>query len=320
MRDMPTHKSHSEIETNSTGGDRRQSPWIDEDTNLAKVGTAVSYVRRRNNANTDINGNQGDGDGNSSQNVVFKLVMSDEFDVSGRSFAKGDDAMFEALNQPDNSNQALQYYNSSTEYVTTRDGNLVITTKAEKTSFYYYGDGGTTVQYTKNYTSGMVQSWNKFCFTGGILEMSIKLPGKAYAGGLWPAAWLMGNLARATYDATTLNVWPWSYNRCNGDVQNLTTKQLINACDKNPGNGMRSHQGRGAPEIDIFEVMMGHNMPGYSEPVPPFMSTSLQIAPGLPRNGKHPIDGQELNSSQIWWRFLENLCANSCKFTVLTYF
>lgn len=37
--------------------------------------------------------------------------------------------------------------------------------------------------FTKNYTSGMVQSWNRFCFTGGLLEMSIKLPGKAKEGG-----------------------------------------------------------------------------------------------------------------------------------------
>ena len=32
----------------------------------------------------------------------------------------------------------------------------------------------------------MIQSWNKFCFTGGILEMSIRLPGKASSGGMFP--------------------------------------------------------------------------------------------------------------------------------------
>ena len=37
---------------------------------------------------------------------------------------------------------------------------------------------------TKNYTSGMIQSWNKFCFTGGVLELSIKLPGHAFSGGM----------------------------------------------------------------------------------------------------------------------------------------
>jgi beta-glucanase (GH16 family) len=29
----------------------------------------------------------------------------------------------------------------------------------------------------------MIQTWNKFCFTGGILELSIKLPGKSDSGG-----------------------------------------------------------------------------------------------------------------------------------------
>ena len=35
--------------------------------------------------------------------------------------------------------------------------------------------------------SAMLQSWNKFCFTGGIVEISAKLPGSPRIGGLWPA-------------------------------------------------------------------------------------------------------------------------------------
>jgi beta-glucanase (GH16 family) len=35
--------------------------------------------------------------------------------------------------------------------------------------------------------SAMVQSWNKFCFVGGIVEFSAKLPGDPSTGGLWPA-------------------------------------------------------------------------------------------------------------------------------------
>jgi hypothetical protein len=35
--------------------------------------------------------------------------------------------------------------------------------------------------------SAMVQSWNKFCFVGGIVEFSAKLPGDPRTGGLWPA-------------------------------------------------------------------------------------------------------------------------------------
>lgn len=33
----------------------------------------------------------------------------------------------------------------------------------------------------------MIQSWNKFCITGGIVEFSAKLPGDPTVGGLWPA-------------------------------------------------------------------------------------------------------------------------------------
>lgn len=39
----------------------------------------------------------------------LSLVMSDEFTVSGRSFAKGNDPKFEAVEKPDNSNQAMQF-------------------------------------------------------------------------------------------------------------------------------------------------------------------------------------------------------------------
>ena len=35
----------------------------------------------------------------------------------------------------------------------------------------------------RHFKSGMLQSWNKFCFTGGVLEMAIELPGDAHSGG-----------------------------------------------------------------------------------------------------------------------------------------
>ena len=39
----------------------------------------------------------------------------------------------------------------------------------------------------KHVQSAMLQGWNKFCFTGGIIEISAKLPGSSRIGGLWPA-------------------------------------------------------------------------------------------------------------------------------------
>jgi beta-glucan synthesis-associated protein KRE6 len=95
------------------------------------------------------------------------------------------DPIFEAIDQPDFTNNAMQFYDSS--YVTTKDGNLVISTRAQKTSWKTFDETTKTSKVnTKNYTSGMVQSWNKFCFTGGILEISVQLPGgRSDAGGLW---------------------------------------------------------------------------------------------------------------------------------------
>lgn len=230
-----------------------------------------------------------------SDGATLSLVFSDEFETPGRSFAGRDDAHFEAIEKPDYSNQAIQFYNASREYVTTRGGDLVLTTRAVKTTWPTGARDalGRPLYETKNYTSGMVQTWNRLCFTGGVLELSIKLPGHADSGGLWPAAWLMGNLARAGFDKTSMFKWPWSYDSCgreNGGaeaeagaggkaapgVPGLRNKQEINACDANPGFGLHPHQGRGAPEIDIFEVMPGHEMPGLGA-VQAFMSSSLQV-------------------------------------------
>lgn len=229
------------------------------------------------------------------------LVMSDEFNTDGRSFSKGSDPLFEAIEKPDDTNEAIQFYNSSTDYVTTEDGMLTITTRAVKTSYLQWDHNHLRPErLTKNYTSGMVQTWNKFCFTGGVLEISLELPGHADSGGLWPAMWLMGNLARATFEKTTLDVWPWSYSTC-GEIEQLDFKQEINACNDSPGYGMQPHQGRGAPEVDIFEVMPGHEMPTKG-PVLPFMSSSLQLSPGVDKSKfQRPINGKPLNSSFTWY-------------------
>ena len=54
------------------------------------------------------------------------LVFSDEFSKADRSFAGDDDPFFSAVMKPDDTNMAIQFYNSSKEYVTTKDGNLVV--------------------------------------------------------------------------------------------------------------------------------------------------------------------------------------------------
>lgn len=47
-----------------------------------------------------------------------------------------------------------------------------------------------------NFRSAMLQSWNKFCFTTGYIEVKVSLPGTPQAPGFWPAVWTMGNLVR----------------------------------------------------------------------------------------------------------------------------
>ncbi len=69
---------------------------------------------------------------------MYDIVMSDEFEVSGRTFADGDDPKWCALDKSDDDQTAqgkksLQYYNSS--QVTTRDGKLIIQTNDEDTAW-----------------------------------------------------------------------------------------------------------------------------------------------------------------------------------------
>jgi beta-glucanase (GH16 family) len=82
--------------------------------------------------------------------------------------------------------------------VTTSDGALQITLSE-------------TPEHNLNFRGGMLQSWNKMCFTGGYLAASVRMPGRADVGGLWPAFWAMGNLGRAGYGASLEGNWPYTY-------------------------------------------------------------------------------------------------------------
>jgi hypothetical protein len=122
---------------------------------------------------------------------------------------------------------------------------------------------------------------------------------------------------RAIFPKSTMKVWPWSYDSCDEQqVPGLRWKQQVSACDAAPGHGLNPRQGRGSPEVDLFEVMLGHTMPlsqskgenqGAEEGagaavrhIPAFMSSSLQVAPGIPPPGR-PVNGVPLNSSARWY-------------------
>ncbi|KAJ7312591.1 glycoside hydrolase family 16 protein [Mycena albidolilacea] len=208
----------------------------------------------------------------------MKLVFSDEFETDGRSFYPGDDPYWEAANLHYWQTGDLEWYDPSA--VTTKNGALEITlSKVDDISN----------NYNLSYRSGMISSWNKFCFTGGILASSVTLPGANNVLGLWPAVWAMGNLGRAGYGASLDGMWPYSYDTCDvGTLPNQTLPdnsgpqaafntggdnkdaelsflpgQRLSACtcagESHPGpkKSDGSFVGRSAPEIDIFEATIG---------------------------------------------------------------
>ena len=96
-------------------------------------------------------------------NEDYELVFSDEFSVDGRTFYPGDDPFWEAVDLWYWATNDLEWYDPA--QITTRDGALVIRMENR------------TNHEGMQYVSGMLQSWNKFCFTGGYIEIAISLPG-----------------------------------------------------------------------------------------------------------------------------------------------
>ncbi|TEB38307.1 glycoside hydrolase family 16 protein [Coprinellus micaceus] len=200
-------------------------------------------------------------------NQQMQLVFSDEFNTDGRTFYPGDDPYWEAMDLHYWATGNLEWYDP--EAVTTEGGSLVITLSQKQT-------------HGLNYEGGMLNSWNKFCFSGGYIEASVQLPGANNIIGLWPAIWTMGNLGRAGYGATLEGVWPYTYDACDvgtapnqtvrgaplaatqggggpGGVLSILPGQKLSRCtcagDDHPGptHADGSFVGRSAPEIDIFE-------------------------------------------------------------------
>ncbi|PIL29702.1 hypothetical protein GSI_08140 [Ganoderma sinense ZZ0214-1] len=204
----------------------------------------------------------------------WQLIFSDEFNVDGRSFYPGDDTYWEAVDLHYWVTNNLEWYDHAA--ITTRNGSLEIVLERKET-------------HDLHFQGGMMSTWNKFCFTGGIVLASVVLPGINNVLGLWPAIWTMGNLGRAGYGATLEGVWPYSYDSCDvGTVANQTFNGLPAAAKTSgykesnyelsylPGQRLsrctcpgESHPGpvhsdgtcvgRSAPEIEIFETQVSGN-------------------------------------------------------------
>lgn len=115
----------------------------------------------------------------------YKLVWEDQFNDGALDESK----WYIEVNGDGGGNQELQYYRAENISVgPDEDGNgcLIITAKREN----FNG---------KSFTSGRLNTSDRYEFTHGKVEASIKLP--STANGLWPAFWLLG----ADYDT---NGWP----------------------------------------------------------------------------------------------------------------
>ncbi|ESK95066.1 glycoside hydrolase family 16 protein [Moniliophthora roreri MCA 2997] len=243
----------------------------------------------------------------------WSLVFSDEFSKDGRTFYPGDDPYWEAVDLHYWGTNNMEWY--SPEAITTQGGSLVFTFSEKQ-------------NHGLNYQGGMMTTWNKFCFTGGLIEASVQLPDANNISLLlyrWPAIWTLGNLGRAGYGATLDGLWPYSYDTCDvGTAPNQTVNGLPVAAtidgleDANyalsylPGQRLsrctcRSSEhpgpvhsdgtfvGRGAPEIDMFEAQVSDQVGEVSQ--------SAQWAP--------------FNDKYVWKNTSDNLIINDATISKL---
>ena len=198
---------------------------------------------------------------------TWKLVFSEEFNAEGRTFYEGDDQFFQAADLWYGGTMDLEYYDP--DAVTTANGTLNLRMDAYKNHDLFY-------------RSGMVQTWNKMCFTQGLLEYSARLPGYGNVSGLWPGLWSIGNLARPGYMSTSEGVWPYTYDSCDAGITanqsspdgiSYLPGQRLSKCTCSGEDHPSPGKGRGAPEYDVLEGEVSTDV-GVG-----VASQSMQIAP-----------------------------------------
>jgi hypothetical protein len=93
---------------------------------------------------------------------AYELVFSDEFETEGRTFFPGDDPYWEAVDLWYGATADEEWYDP--KQITTKNGKLSILME-------------NVANHGLQYRSGMLQSWNKFCYTTGYIEVAVSLPG-----------------------------------------------------------------------------------------------------------------------------------------------
>jgi hypothetical protein len=93
---------------------------------------------------------------------TYNLVFSDEFNLDNRTFYPGDDPYWEAVDLWYLQTGDEEWYDQRQLY--TANGSLHVRIENVPSNGL-------------SYRSGMLQSWNKFCFTSGYIEVALTLPG-----------------------------------------------------------------------------------------------------------------------------------------------
>jgi len=226
-----------------------------------------------------------------------KLVFSDEFSSKDRNFANGFDSKWTALNIGDTSNQGAAFYLPSQATVVEDpkypdvSALQILTENASHTGDSPTGEKNIVMPFR----SAMLQSWNKFCFTSGVVEFRARQP---RGSGYWPALWLFGNLGRAVYQNSNTGLWPWSYSQCSTDLELPPGEppQRISACDdQDAASGLLPFQGRGATELDVLEGAVSNT--GKAS----YVVGSLQLSPGIPPYFRPPMFGFPTTSGPGQW-------------------
>lgn len=122
------------------------------------------------------------------------VPLASQFNTPNRTFWPGDDPYWEAVDLHYHATDDVEYYDP--DQVTTADGALVITLAKQE-------------RHGLGFVSGMIQGWNKFCYSGGgYVEVSISLPGSSAVSGLWPSAWTVSCLGGSLPAAQKKNGTP----------------------------------------------------------------------------------------------------------------
>ncbi|KAJ7042400.1 beta-glucan synthesis-associated protein [Mycena alexandri] len=166
----------------------------------------------------------------------LQLVFSDEFELDGRSFYPGDDPYWEAVDLHYWQTNNLEWYDPAA--VTTKNGALEITLSQKE-------------NHGLDYQGGLISSWNKFCFTGGLIVTAVTLPGPLqlynfltslqgptmYMGFGLPFG-PMGNLGRAGFGASLEGIRTHTIHATSGRLRIRQSTGLPEAATINGDKGV----------------------------------------------------------------------------------